>query len=109
MLLGSAEAITNDIIGTMTVQQAKQMWNVMQDMEMRMVPKMTPGGKFNVLMTVESAKELVRSAQHRCDLCTAYGEEARACELYKVLEAITPLDDYGDGTTCPYYTREIED
>ena len=108
MLMGQVKSLSNAIVDTMTTQQAKQMWNVMKDMDMRMVPKMTPS-KTNVLLPVEAAKTLVSSAQHKCRVCVADGEEARKCELYKVLEALTPLDSYGDGLTCPYYLSEIED
>lgn len=108
MLMGSVKSLSNAVIDTMTRQQAKQMHNVMRDMEMRMVPKLTPS-KTNVLMPVDAAKTLVTCAQYKCRDCVAYGEEARRCELYKVLEALTPLDDYGNGLTCPYYRAEIED
>lgn len=108
MLMGSVKSLSNEIVDTMTTQQARQMYNVMRDMEMRMVPKLTPS-KTNVLLPVEAAKTLVSSAQHKCLVCVADGEEARRCDLYKVLEALTPLDNYGDGLTCPYYRAEIED
>lgn len=108
MLMGQVKSLSNQIVDTMTIQQAKQMRNVMADMEMRMVPKLTPS-RSNILMPADAAKTLVSCAQYKCRECIAYGEEARKCELYKVLEALTPLDDYGNGLTCPYYRAEIED
>ena len=108
MLMGQVKSLSNQIVDTMTIQQAKQMRNVMADMEMRMVPKLTPS-RSNILMPADAAKTLVSCAQYKCRECVAYGEEARKCELYKVLEALTPLDDYGNGLTCPYYRAEIED
>jgi len=108
MAKGAVDAIANDIIGTMTVAQCRQMQNVMKDMEMRMVPKMTPMPT-NVIMTAKDAKVLVDSAKTRCHMCTACGEDVRACDLYKTLEAIIPLEDYGDGYVCPYAMAEWED
>lgn len=108
MAKGAINAVANDIIGTMTVAQCKQMENTMKDMDMRMVPRMTPSNR-NVLMTVEHAKTLVDSAKAKCNLCAASGDEIRACPLYQTLEAITPLEHYGDGLLCPYALAEWEE
>lgn len=107
MAKGAVAAIANDLIGTMTVAQCKQMQNVMKDMDMRMVPKMSPSCK-NVIMTADHAKTLIDSAKAKCDLCTASGTEIRACPLYKTLEAVVPLENYGDGLICPYVLAEWE-
>ena len=108
MAKGAVAAIANDIIGTMTVSQCRQMQNVMKDMEMRMVPKMSSRSG-NVIMTKQAAMTLVDSAKHRCSLCTACDEDIRKCDLYSTLEAIIPLEDYGDGTLCPYALAEWEE
>lgn len=108
MAKGAVTAIANDIIGTMTVSQCRQMQNVMKDMDMRIVPKMTPKIT-NVIMSKENAMVLIDSAKARCALCTAGGDEIRRCPLYQVLEAIVPLEDYGDGLICPYVLAEWED
>lgn len=108
MARGQINAIANDLIGTMTVQQCKQLRNVMQDMEMRMVPKLS-GKTNNVIMTKENAMTLVDSAKSRCSMCTACEEDIRKCDLYKTFESVMPLEDYGDGLICPYALAEWED
>ena len=107
MVKGGVEALANDIIGTMTVAQCKQLDNTMKDMKIQMVPKMTPMPQ-NVIVSKSQLQDLVTCAQEKCRLCTALDEDARECVLYKVLEAITPLDDYGNGMTCPYYRAEFD-
>ena len=107
MLRGGARALGDDIIGTMTVDQCKQIQNFMKDMVITMVPKLTPGSQ-NVLINKDAAKMLIECSREKCKMCVADGEESRKCDLYKVLEGVVPLDDYGDGTTCPYYTAEFE-
>ena len=62
MAKGAVAAIANDLIGTMTVAQCKQMQNVMKDMDMRMVPKMSPNSK-NVIMTADHAKNTDRQRE----------------------------------------------
>ena len=108
MAKGAVAAIANDLIGTMTVSQCRQMKNVMSDMEMRIVPKLSPGSK-NIVMTSDAAKTLVDSARAKCAICAASGDEIRQCELYKVLEGVIPLENYGDGLLCPYVLAEWED
>ena len=108
MAKGAVNALANDLVGTMTVSQCKQMQNVMNDMEIRMVPKMTPKIT-NVIMSKENAMVLIDSAKAKCALCAAGGDEIRKCPLYQVLEAIVPLEDYGDGLICPYVLAEWED
>ena len=108
MAKGAVNAVANDIIGTMTVAQCKQMENTMKDMDMRMVPKMSPSCK-NVIMTADHAKTLVDSAKAKCALCAASGDEIRECPLYQTLEAVVPLENYGDGLICPYVLAEWED
>lgn len=108
MARGAVNAIANDLIGTMTGAQCKQMQNVMKDMEMRMVPKLSPGSR-NVIMTADAAKTLIDSAKSRCAICAASGDEIRRCPLYQVLEGLIPLEDYGDGLLCPYVLADWED
>ena len=107
MAKGAVNALANDLVGTMTAAQCKQMQNVMSDMKMQIVPKLSPNST-NVILQIGQVKDLVTCAQEKCRLCIATDEDARRCNLYKVLEAITPLDDYGNGMTCPYYRAEIE-
>ena len=107
MAKGAVAAIANDLVGTMTVAQCKQMHNLMNDMDMRMVPKMTPNNR-NLIINADAAKVLIDCAKAKCDLCAASGDEIRACKLYQVLEAIVPLENYGDGLICPYVLAEWE-
>ena len=80
---------------------------MLDDLEIRAIPKYTPSSGNNII-TNEALYQLVKSAKTKCDICTCTGEEARECELYKVFEAYYPLDDYGEGYTCPYYQLEVE-
>ena len=102
MAVGSLRAIADDLLGTMTLAQCKQIQNTMRDMEIQMVPKMTPRNH-NVILQSETLGQLVRCAREKCRICTAMDEDIRKCELYKIFEAIAPLDSYGDGISCPYY------
>lgn len=79
----------------------------MQDMEIRMVPKMT-GMTQNVIFDKDLAKGLIDAAQEKCHGCVEDGNGCRNCALYKVLEGIIPLENY-DGMICPYAVSEWED
>ncbi len=107
MLLGSVRALADDLIGTMTRSQCQQLRNTMQDMEIRMVPKMT-GMSQNVIFDKDLAKGLIDAAQEKCHGCVEDGNGCRNCALYKVLEGIIPLENY-DGMICPYAVSEWED
>lgn len=101
LTLGGLKSIIDDILGTVTVKQCMQLSNTMADMEMRMVPKMTPMTT-NVVMEESIAKELIDLARVACKDCTKDGVKCLKCALYPEMEAIVPLDDYGDGLMCPY-------
>ena len=93
---------------TISRNQCRQIHGTMKDFEMRLVPKLTPGST-NILMTKEQGKDLLDCARWQCHSCVKDGEEARKCRLYKLLEATTPMDDYGDGMICPYALAEWEE
>ncbi len=101
MTLGGIKALMDDIIGTITVAQAKQMQNTTQDMEVRITPKIMPVGQ-TVLLDLDTAKGLTDCAKEKCVGCTEDGNSCRKCKLYQIMEATTPLEDYGDGMLCPY-------
>lgn len=107
MLLGGIRALADDLVGTMPRNQCKQLRNTMQDMEIRMVPKMTSGSQ-NVIFDKDLAKGLIDAAQEKCHGCVEDGNGCRNCALYKVLEGIIPLENY-DGMICPYAVSEWED
>lgn len=108
MALGSINAIMNDIIGTITRAQAQQIRNTMTDMEVKITPKMMPIAQ-TVLMDLQTAKDLTDCAREKCRICAEDGISCRNCKLYKVMEATTPLEDYGNGLMCPYSLTEWEE
>ena len=108
MVVGGLKAIADDLIGTVPQGQCKQLRNTMQDMDMRMVPKMTPMST-NVILDKDAAKGLVDAAMEKCHGCVEGPEEGRECALYKVLESFLPLDSYENGMLCPYSMSEWKD
>lgn len=108
MAVGSLRSVVNDLIGTISRAQAKQIYGVMKDFEMRLLPKATPGST-NVVMTKEEGMALIDCAKWKCHNCVEDGNSCRECKLYQLLEATTPMDDYGDGLVCPYALVEWED
>lgn len=102
LMLGHLRAITNDMIGTTPKKQCRQIWNTMADMELRLVPKYTPNAN-KCIIDVADLSYLVSLAKNdMCTTCIRTGEECRKCELYKILESISPLNDWGSGALCPY-------
>lgn len=108
MALGAIQAIMNDIIGTMTRAQAQQIRNTMSDMEVKITPKMMPIAQ-TVLMDLQTAKDLTDCAREKCRICAEDGDSCRKCKLYQVMEATTPLEDYGNGLLCPYNLADWEE
>ena len=108
MVLGGLKAIADDLIGTVPVGQCKQIRNTMQDMDMRMVPKLTPMSQ-NVILEKDVAKSLIDTTREKCVGCVEDEESCRKCALYKVLESFLPLDTYEGGLLCPYSLSEWKD
>jgi len=108
LAVGGLRAVCDDLIGTISTQQARQIYGTMKDFEMRLLPKLTPGST-NIIMTKEQGKELLDCARWKCHACVEDGESCRECRLYKLLEATTPMDNYGNGMVCPYALAEWED
>lgn len=100
--------VADDVIGTVPTGQCRQLKNTMTDMDLRMVPKLTPMST-NVILERENAKALIDIAMERCNGCVEGPEEGRKCALYKVLEGFLPLDDYSNGMLCPYSMSEWKD
>ena len=100
MLYGSARKIYHDLQGTIPDKQLRQIRNSAHDLEVRMVPKLTPQA-VTVLLDKETAMELVDAAQVKCRDCVMDNEEARDCKLCKILEVMVPLSSY-DSLLCPY-------
>lgn len=101
MAVGGLRAVCDDIVGTITREQAKQIYGTMKDYDLRLLPKLTPGSP-NIVLTKEQGVALMDLAREKCHGCVEDGESCRECRLYQILEATTPLDDYGDGLICPY-------
>ena len=108
LALGGLKAVCEDVIGTISAAQAKQIYGTLKDYRMQMVPKAMPG-TVNIMLTKEQGVELIDLARERCHGCVEDGNSCRECRLYKLFEATTPLDDYGDGLICPYSLAEWED
>lgn len=110
--LNSAYNITNaiisDIVGTITKPQARQLWNTILDKDFRYTLRTTPIGN-DVVIDVDTVKDLITSAKEKCVGCVETDESCRSCKLYQCLEAIAPLDDYGNGMLCPYYKENAEE
>lgn len=107
LAIGGLRAVCNDIIGTITKSQAKQILNTMLDYDLRLLPKATPGND-NVLLTKEQGMALMDMAREKCHACVEDGTGCRSCQLYQILESTAPLEDYGDGLICPYALAEWE-
>lgn len=108
MVVGGAESLFRDLLGTISDKQRRQIRNAARDYVMVLQPKLTPGNT-RISLANEDFKELVEMARYKCRNCAEDGEGARKCPLYQWLEANVPLEDYGDGLVCPYYTIGWED
>ena len=106
LMLGQLRALLNDIIGTVPVKQCQNIKNTMNDMELRLVPK-TSQMPHNAVVSVDDLTYIVKAAKKSiCTSCTLMDGECRTCELYKILETISPLEDYGSGMICPYMKED---
>ena len=108
MAVGLMRAVCDDLCGTVTRAQAKQIYGTMKDCDLRIVPKLSPGS-VNVILTKEEGKDLMDMARDRCHNCVEDGNSCRECRLYQILEATTPMQDYGDGLLCPYSLAQWEE
>lgn len=107
MLFGLARSLFRDLQGTVPEKQLRQIRNAADDLEVRMVPKLTPA-KTTVTLDKDIAMELVDAAQVKCTDCLKENEEARDCKLCKLLEVVVPLNRY-DTFYCPYSGVSWED
>lgn len=98
--LRQVNEVVEDVIGTMTVTQCRQVRNTLNDMVMKLMPKLSPTSS-NVLMEKDIARGLIDIAMEKCKGCTEDGVTCKACALYQVLEAISPMQEYSE-LSCPY-------
>ena len=97
----SAEKLLTEIRRTIPEDQRVSINNVSKDMEMRMVPKMTPS-KTTVVVQKEDFRQLVDAAQVKCRECTEDSEQCKVCGLFKLLKVVIPLESYDGTFLCPY-------
>lgn len=95
-----------DLIGTMTVEQCRQVRNTQSDMVLKLMPKLAQNSP-NVLWEKEIARGLIDVAREKCKGCVEDGTSCQQCPLYKVLTAISPMEDYNE-LQCPYSLAEWE-
>jgi len=100
-MVDSSEKLLTEIRRTIPEDQRVSINNISKDMEMRMVPKMTPS-KTTVLMQKEDFRNLVDAAQVKCRECTDDSEQCNACGLFKLLKVVVPLETYDSTFLCPY-------
>ena len=108
LVLGGLRAICDDLAGTISPAQCKTLYGTMKDNELRIVPKLTSGSP-NLIMSKDQAKELMDAAREKCRMCTEDGESCRQCGLYQIMEALVPMENYGNGLMCPYSLAEWRD
>lgn len=105
-MVETLRSLMNDVLGTVPRRQCVTIKNVMNDMDLRMVPRYTPKAN-RVSMGEEDLSYLVDHAKTDiCTACTLNGDECRTCELYRILESIAPQQDWGDSTVCPYMRED---
>ena len=108
LAIGQLGSLLQDVLGTVSDRQRRQIRNTAHDMEVRLVPKLT-SQKVNVVLDGEIARELVDAALAKCHWeCVPDLDGNRSCELCKILEAVVPLENY-DSVSCPYWRAEWED
>ena len=100
-MVDSADKLLTEIRRTIPENQRVSINNISKDMEMRMVPKMTPS-KTTVLVQKEDFRQLVDAAQVKCRECTEDSTECRECGLFKLLQVVVPLERYDGTFLCPY-------
>jgi len=100
-MVDSSEQLLTEIRKTIPTSQRVILNNISKDMEMRMVPKMTPS-KTTVLVQKEDFRQLVDAAQVKCRECTDDSVQCRQCGLFKLLQSVVPLEKYDGTFLCPY-------
>ena len=107
MIVGNLDSVKEDLLGTVPQKQLQRLLNMGMDMEIRMVPKLTPLNK-SMVLSEKQVKELANAALEKCKFCGESNEKSLKCDLRKLLEAVLPLDDYST-LNCPYFKTEWKD
>ncbi len=100
-MVDSSEKLLTEIRRTIPEDQRVSINNISKDMEMRMVPKMTPT-KTTVMVQKEEFRQLVDAAQVKCRDCAEDNVQCRECGLFRLLKVVLPLDSYDGTFLCPY-------
>lgn len=100
-----ADALLNELRKTIPMNQRLNLQRTIEDYEMRLVPKATPG-RTTVVMAQDEFKALVDAARVKCRECTEDSKACTKCELYQLLTVVVPLDDYDGWMLCPYNMGE---
>lgn len=93
--------LLDDIRTTIPERQQMSLNNTVHDYDLRLVPKIQPQSTA-VVVDKKEFKTLVDAAQIKCRECVHDSNEAKRCELYKLLVTILPLDEYPEMFLCPY-------
>lgn len=108
LCIGQLGSLLRDVLGTVSDKQRRQLRNTANDMEIRLVPKMT-SQTVSVVLDEKTAKELVEAAQAKCHWeCVPDLDESRDCELCRILETVVPLESY-ESVSYPYWRAEWEE
>ena len=107
-LMTLANEFFEDMIGTVHSKQAKNLLNAVQDNEIRLMPKMAPRDLV-IPVRKEEYQDMIDCAREKCKFCTEDGKTCERCKLYGLLVSQVPLEDYGDGISCPYAYQEWEE
>ena len=97
--------LLEDVRTTIPERQRSNLNNTAHEYELRLVPKMTPGSTA-VVVSKEEFRTLVDAAQAKCLECVDDCEEAKKCDLYKMLVVSLPMDKYDGIGLCPYNGAE---
>lgn len=99
--MGLLKSVCNDVVGTLPIKQARQIKGVCDNYEIRLMPKLSSKDR-TIVLSAETGRELISLAQEGCRMCSKTADEAEKCQLFNLLTAITPLDDYDRYGLCPY-------
>lgn len=90
------------VTGTMTLPQIRQLDSVNRDLGIVLKPTIATKDDPATILEPDQRQLLVDAARDgKCAYCMLENGQCENCELYKLLTAIQPLQDYS-GFLCPY-------
>ena len=105
MITGGMNSLFQDILGTVTDKQRRNLRNTARDYMVKLVPSVR-SDKRVLAIEKRDFKTLVNAAKEKCRSCTECGLAVRKCPLYQILEVYVPLDEYDDTIACSYAYQE---